>query len=258
MAPKVAPGPTTESVRYEHAPGLDGPQELPTRAVILGPSGTGKSVLLQWLLTSPQAYRYPAVRRIYCWSPSVDIDPLWAPVKKYNKDVLGVDQDKERTFFSEFRSEDLQEVISTQESVVAYIKKQNASRPKKQALPGILCVFDDLADTPSFMKREKLLHQLYIRGRHNAISVITATQVWKALAPECRKQATGLYIFRLRNYADLDGLIEELAAIHPEGKKGVLALYRQATAEPYGFLYCDLMSKDPTQVFHNKDFEPIS
>ena len=77
------------------------------------------------------------------------------------------------------------------------------------------------------MKREKLLHQLYIRGRHNALSVITATQVWKALAPECRKQATALYIFKLRNYADLEGLAEELGAVHPDGKKGVLALYRR-------------------------------
>ena len=65
MPPKVLPDPTTEVVQYEHAPNLDGPQALPTRAVALGPSSSGKSVLLQWLLTSPQAYRYPAVRRIY-------------------------------------------------------------------------------------------------------------------------------------------------------------------------------------------------
>ena len=255
MAPKVAPDPTTEVVKYEHAPNLEGPQDLPSRAVCLGPSGSGKSVLLQWLLTSPQAY--PAVRRIYVWSPSVDIDPLWEVVKKYSREVLGVNQDEEKTFFSEFNPADLQEVISTQEAVVAYIKKQNQSRSKKQALPSVLLVFDDLADTPSFMKREKLLHQLYIRGRHNALSVITATQVWKALAPECRKQATALYIFKLRNYADLEGLAEELGAVHPDGKKGVLALYRQCTAEAYGFLYCDLLAKDPSKMFYNKDFEPL-
>ena len=108
------------------------------------------------------------------------------------------------------------------------------------------------------MKREKLLHQLYIRGRHNALGVITATQVWKALAPECRKQATALYILKLRNAADLDGLAEELVAVHPDGKKGVLSLYRQCVAEPYGSLYCDLLAEDASKMFHNKDFEPIA
>ena len=107
MPAKVAPDPTTEVVKYEHAPSLEGPQELPTRAVLLGPSGSGKSIALQWLLTSPQAYRHPAVRRIYVWSPSVDIAPLLEVVKKYNREVLGVDQDDEKTFFSEFNAADL-------------------------------------------------------------------------------------------------------------------------------------------------------
>ena len=100
-------------------------------------------------------------------------------------------------------------------------------------------------------------NKIYKRGRHTALSVVTATQVWKALASECRKQATAPYIFKLRNYADLDGLAEELGAVHPDGKKGVLSLYRRAVAEPYGFLYCDLLAKDPNKIFHNKDFEPM-
>ena len=149
MPANVAPDPTTEVVKYEHALSLEGPQPLPTRAVLLGPSGSGKTVLLQWLLTSPQAYRHPAVRRIYVWSPSVDIDPMWEPVKKYSREVLGVDQDEEKTFFSDFRPEDLQEVISTQEAVVAYIKKQIASRAKKQALPNVITLFDDLPILPA-------------------------------------------------------------------------------------------------------------
>ena len=251
----VVPNPSMEVVRHEQ-PAMEEGQPLCTRGIILGPSGSGKGVLLQWLIT--QAYRFPAVKRVYVWSPSVDLAPEWEVVRRYSKEVPGVDQQKEKTFFSEFHPADLQEVISTQEAVVAYIKKQNQSRSKKQALPNVLLVFDDLADTPSFMKREKLLHQLYIRGRHNALSVITATQVWKALAPECRKQATALCIFKLRNAADLDGLAEELGAVHPDGKKGVLALYRQCVAEPYGFLYCDLLAKDANRMFYQKDFEPLA
>ena len=36
-----------------------------------------------------------------------------------------------------------------------------------------------------------------------------------------------------------------------------MALYRMATSEPYGFLYCDLMAKDPFQIFHDKNFQPL-
>ena len=45
--------------------------------------------------------------------------------------------------------------------------------------------------------------------------------------------------------------------MHPDGKKGVLALSHRCVAEPYGFLYCDLLAKDPNKMFHNKEFEPL-
>ena len=246
----VAPDPSMEVVRHEQ-PSMKEVQPLCTRGIVLGPSGSGKGVLLQWLIT--QAYRYPAVKRVYVWSPSVDVAPEWEVVKRYSRDVLGVDQSKEQTFFSEFRANDLQEVINTQEAVISYIRKTK----QKVAWPNILIIFDDLADSPEFMRREKLLHQLFIRGRWSSISTLVSTQVWRALAPECRKQATAVYCFRLRNSADLDGLVEELAAVHPRGKKGILDLYHRAVTEPYGFLYADLMQKDPAEMFKNKRFEPL-
>ena len=83
----------------------------------------------------------------------------------------------------------------------AYTRKNK----QKAAWPNILLVFDDLADSPEFMRREKLLHRLFIRGRWASISTLVSTQVWRALAPECWKQATTVYCFRLRNSADLDG-----------------------------------------------------
>ena len=249
--PTVEPDPTTEIIRHEQ-PEMEEVQPLCTRGILLGPSGSGKGVLLQWLIT--QAYRFPAVKRVYVWSPSVDLAPEWEVVRRYSKEVLGVDQDREKTFFSEFRAEGLQEVIDTQEAVISYMRKSK----QKAAWPNILLVFDDLADSPEFMRREKLLHRLSIRGRWASISTLVSTQVWRALAPECRKQATAVYCFRLRNQADLDGLVEELAAVHPKGKKGILELYRRATSEQFGFLYCDLMQRDPDLMFKDKQFRSLT
>ena len=95
--PIVAPDPSMEVVRHEQ-PSMKEVQPLCTRGIILGPSGSGKGILLQWLIT--QAYRFPAVKRVYVWSPSVDLAPEWEVVRRYSKEVLGVDQEKEKTSFS--------------------------------------------------------------------------------------------------------------------------------------------------------------
>ena len=58
---------------------------------------------------------------------------------------------------------------------------------------------------------------------------------------------THLFIYRLRNYSDLEALVEELSAVYD--KKTLLEIYHQAVAEPYSFLYVNLMSKDRTKMF---------
>ena len=79
--------------------------------------------------------------------------------------------------------------------------------------------------------QSKLLHALYIRGRHTFISTITATQVFNALSPIIRKNITELYVYRLRNYRDLESLIEELSALYD--KKTLLQLYNIAVENTY-------------------------
>ena len=84
---------------------------------------------------------------------------------------------------------------------------------KYKTLYQILIVIDDFADEPSFTRQSKLLHQLYVGGRHNSISAITSTQKYNVIAPIVRINATQLYVFRLRNYKDLEAIVEELSAV---------------------------------------------
>ena len=79
------------------------------------------------------------------------------------------------------------------------------------------------------------------------ISIITATQVYKVISPIVRKNVTDLIIFKLRNYADLEGIVKELAAL--TDKKIIHNIYKQATAEPYAFLYVNLTAKDINKMF---------
>ena len=78
----------------------------------------------------------------------------------------------------------------------------------------IFIVIDDFADDTNVTRKSQLLHQLYVRGRHYMISTITSTQVYKQISPIVRKNMTHLFIYRLRNYGDLESTVEELSAIY--------------------------------------------
>ena len=68
------------------------------------------------------------------------------------------------------------------------------------------------------------------------------------MAPIIRVNATELFIYRLRNYRDLEAILEELGAI--ADKKVILDIYNLATAEAFSFLYVNLRSKDKNNIFH--------
>ena len=61
---------------------------------------------------------------------------------------------------------------------------------------------------------------------------------------------THLFIHRLRNYGDLESIVEELSAVY--NKKTLLQIYHEAIDEPYSFLYVNLMQKDRTRIFMKK------
>ena len=109
---------------------------------------------------------------------------------------------------------------------------------------------DHFADDPSFSRHSKLLHSLFTRGRHNSISTIVATQKFTAIHPIIRVNATSLFVYRLRNYRDLETFIEEVSAV--ADKKTLLELYNTATAEPFSFLYVNLVAKNKNDMFFYK------
>ena len=84
---------------------------------------------------------------------------------------MKIDTDKEPCFFEEFNPEDMEKIIDTQHKVIEYQKKH-----KMKKLFGILCILDDISDDPRVSRHNKLLNSLYVRGKHNNISIITSVQ----------------------------------------------------------------------------------
>jgi hypothetical protein len=207
--------------------------------MILAPSGGGKTVLLQNMILD--IYR-GCFSRIYIFSPSIDVDMTWNPVKDYLANELKQDAKKEKYLFDSYQPHELMRIIDTQHKIVQFMKDN-----KMKKIFQILIIIDDFADDPSFTRNSQLLHSLYIRGRHTFISTITATQVYKATSPIIRKNITDLYIFRLRNHADMEAWLDEMSAIYD--KDTLIDLYKTANDVPYGSLYIKTTAKDKNDMF---------
>jgi len=213
--------------------------KLPMRSIILGPSGSGKSILLQNFILD--IYR-DCFSRVYIFSPSINVDfQTWQPVKKYIEKEINANED-ENFYFDHYDEEALLNIINTQRKIIEYQKKHNHNK-----LFSILIVVDDFADDVKFSRNSKLLHSLFTRGRHSQISTVVATQKFNALSPIIRVNASDLYVFRLRNYSDLQAFLDEVSAIAP--KDVILEMYRLATDEPFSFLTVKLTSKDRNKIF---------
>ena len=201
--------------------------KLPTRSLILAPSGGGKTILIQNLILN--VYK-GCFERIYVFSPSIDIDSAWQPVKDYIAKELKINNEKEKIYFDSYEPDELNNIIETQHKIIELLKKN-----KQKKLYQILIIIDDFADDQAFTRQSKLLHSLYIRGRHMMISTITATQVYKAISPIIRKNITDLYVFKLRNQQDLDSVIEEVSAV--SNKKHYLNYTIQQHRQHIFFVY---------------------
>ena len=82
---------------------------LPTRAIVCAPSGGGKTVLLSNLILD--VYR-GCFSRVYIFSPSIDIDYTWVPVKKYiAHDMKALETENQKFCFNEYDPETLEDII---------------------------------------------------------------------------------------------------------------------------------------------------
>ena len=214
--------------------------KLPIRSIILGPSGSGKTILLQNMIMNLYDRCF---ERVYIFSPSINVDNSWNPVKEYIENKMDAHEtDDDKFYFDHYDQEGLESIITTQNKIILEQKSKN-----KKKLFQILIVIDVFADSPSFSRHSKLLHSLYTRGRHACISTVTATQKFNSISPIIRVNSTELYVYRLRSSQDLDTLINEVSALID--KKTLLNIYKQCTEQPYSFLYIKLSARSIHDMF---------
>jgi hypothetical protein len=210
--------------------------ELPMRAVIVAPSGGGKTTLMVSLILDIMR---GAWRRIYIFSPTALLDDAWKPVKGFCEDVL---QQDEPCLYDDYDEEILQKIITKHRKIVAMAKQQ-----KKTQLYGALIVIDDHAENSQVVRGSRSLHELYTKGRHYGLSVLSSVQKYRVLAPIIRVNATDLFIFRLRSLAEQQAIVEENSAAY--GKDATERILERATEEPYSFLWLNLRATRKEDLF---------
>ena len=179
----------------------------------------------------------------YIVSPTAHIDEAYKEVIKYIENDLNVNNKKEQFLFDEYDADALTHIIDTQHKVIEYQKKL-----KMDKLFSCLLVIDDFAEDKVFMRYSKIHHGLYTKSRHFGLSVITATQKYNALSPIVRLNSSSLYIFKLKNMAEVETFVMEQSAL--VDKKSLYEIYQTAVNDkPYSFLFVKLREHDINKIF---------
>ena len=177
---------------------------VPCTGIFLGPSKSGKTVALISMIL--EQYR-GVFEKIYIFSPSINIDDGWIPVKKYIEEDLGINTEREQAYYDEWDEAALRGIIQRQRKITETSKKLEM----------------------------KKLYQVLIRGRHLQISTWVSSQKLRLISAAVRVNQQFLCCWRLRNQHELEAVIEELSALLPKDK--LHRIYEQATREPYSFLF---------------------
>ena len=178
--------------------------------------------------------------RIYVFSPSVNTDDGWIPVKKYIEGGPGGEHRAGADLLGRVGRGGIQ-----QQRKITEASKKLEMKKLYQAL----VVIDDFADTPQLHKPHGALDSLFIRGRHMQISTWESSQKLRLISAAVRVNMQFLCCWRLRNQHELDAVVEELNALLP--KEQLYQLYEQATREPYSFLFVCYL-KPRNEMFYKR------
>ena len=136
---------------------------------------------------------------------------------------------------------------------VKFVKNKGSLQPKKPFLtPECIIITDDLSNelkTPS-------LRSFFKRNRHYRCMNIVSSQYLLDLLPESLKQVDYLILFKGQTREKLEKIKSDGDLAIPIDK--LEAIYKSATALPYGFLYIDTRSEQYRRNFTDRYNIPIN
>ena len=202
----------------------------------LSPSGGGKTTTLVSMLLGPYSKPKAIFSEIHVFSPSIFIDSAWDVVVKHAK-TLDTEEFKS-SFHDEWDEPALLGIMAKQRKRIQELKLTKT----KKALPQIIFVIDDMADTGVMHQATNALATCFCRGRHLAVSTWLSVQKLSTVHPVARCNLAFIMCWELRNRKELfDNVLFELSNIHPV--ETLFEIYKMATEDPHSFLYVNLRAK---------------
>ena len=216
--------------------------DLPTSFLLAAPTASGKTMIILNLLLR---YYKDMFARIWFFSPSIKLDPQYAPLRKYLEAMSN--QDKEPLMFEDLDQPVLGTLLDEQRKITEECRKRKIKPPQ------VCVVLDDLADRGDILTKRQggnkgsWLISLATRGRHFGVTWIISSQVLNLVGTVIRKNCRCMCVWRLRNHKEVETLCEELSGIYDA--KTIMAMYEHATAEPYSFMFVRLDAKTRRDMF---------
>jgi hypothetical protein len=188
--------------------------KIPMRMLIIGASGSGKTLCLMNLVTKMNSWN-----KIYLLAKNPDqplyrwfIDNVRKIEKKNNVSILTV-LDK----------------LSDCPTVEMFDKKNNN-----------LVIVDDFVNDEKKLQAKVI--DLYIRGRHNNVSVVYLSQSYFSIPSNIRKNADYIMLKKVQTLRDLKSIVREYS-LNVKVKE-LIEIYKKAISNIENFFLIDLYTND--------------
>lgn len=249
---------------------------------IVAPKGSGKTTLIANMLDFYKGYFH----NIIVFSPTVASDEKWdyvkrqdllcdnIPLKKWLRDINAKEELNqviqprtqghelnglvdptpmldfkipEESFYEEYDTSTLQEIMDEQMVVVKALKKYGKS---KHMANRILFIFDDLVGSTLFSNhRGNPFKKLNTNHRHYSASILEVSQAYKELPKTVRTNFSALIIFEIPNEKEIEVIYDENPMYMK--KRNWMELYEHAVDGDHDFLYINYQKPKRLRMMKN-------
>ena len=131
----------------------------------------------------------------------------------------------------------------------AYVlESRNHAFPTQPHRPSHLLIMDDCQGTNLYgMRRTDIVNHMSIKHRHIPLTICFLVQSWMGLPRVVRLNATHFVVYKMGDKKQLKQIYEHFGNTVDEDD--FVAMYKYATAEPYGFFYIDTDPKEESMRF---------
>ena len=205
---------------------------LLTSSLLVGRSGSGKSILMSYMLDNEHIFK-----------GIFDLIILVSPTCKTD--------DVQLSFSADEVIDDLSEADDCMSQLMDLQKEKIEEYGANQA-PLICVIFDDCVGNVKFLNSNSFT-DCFVKARHYNFTVFCLTQQYKSIPKRCRLQTNNLFFFKSPD-TETQAVVDDFCPPN-YSKKKFLSLVNYANGDDHGFLYVNL--KAPFDTRYRKNFDEI-